>query len=611
MVLSKNTSFSIELPLAYPGDRTILLAASELKSLCHARFQGTGGSKETKVRLSIDRKLGGYTVSALEDTIHFVGSSPVEVLYSIYDFAEKYLDFCFFEPGRDIVASASPEREIPSGNLLGLIKPLLQRRGLIQEFPFSDESFLIADWMVKNRLNYLMVWMKFYDLATPEMREAFLLRGIEIESGHHNFSSWIPGEKYAAGHPEFFASIGGRRISPSPSKSTLLLSEQLCTTNPELRREIARRMISYTRDHPELKTISLMPNDGFGWCECDECSKFYDKSAKGDTYSVSKHVYKAGRIYQDLICEVAKDLHKQNPDLTLTFCAYVNYSSPEPGFRIPEKAAVHFAPYWRCVNHAIHDPSCWLNSAYRKDLEAWIAAKDGGEVNVYEYLMGINLYVSLPLVFHKSIFDEVREHARIGVDGFLTQFHLTNWTAYGMNYYMMAKALYGADQESELAMLFRKLFGSTAPAAKMFYDKLLAIQKSSGPCLVTYPRALFNRTNVEDYRQVHQMAVDLAEGTSSDFVRRLPLWTGYLLKFKQLFDQYQAGLAVKNDVVHFKNWCRPLQAERVLVHGKLEWLLDAWIQCFDTGAEWMHFNLGWEDEYIRLHDSLLCEPPKN
>jgi hypothetical protein len=220
-------------------------------------------------------------------------------------------------------------------------------------------------------------------------------------------------------------------------------------------------------------------------------------------------------------------------------------------------------------------------------------------------IMGINFYISLPLIFHETIFNELHEYERIGVDGFLTQFHIPHWTVYGINFYMMAKALYGADRTKTAADFFRKIFGEKSADARKFYDKLLAIQKSSGPCLITYPRALFNRTNIEDYRDAHRMALNLAEGTASDFIRRLPLWTEYLLKFKELFDKYQAGNAVRKDVEDFKNWCMPLKAERVLVYEKVEWLLDAWLKCFDTGGNWMHFNLDWEDKYVKLHDTLL------
>ena len=35
-------------------------------------------------------------------------------------------------------------------------------------------------------------------------------------------------------------------------------------------------MIKYCREHPELTVISLIPTDGYGWCECERCSVLLD-----------------------------------------------------------------------------------------------------------------------------------------------------------------------------------------------------------------------------------------------------------------------------------------------------------------------------------------------
>ncbi|OGV56871.1 MAG: hypothetical protein A2017_05030 [Lentisphaerae bacterium GWF2_44_16] len=607
--LSENSFLSFDIPEKFSNDKTMQLAKSELETLFTRRFGKGNPENKIKISFKCDEKVSGCSVKASKEKIKFKFSAPLTALYAVYDFAEEYLGYCFFEPGRDIISETSKSVKLPAGKLLKPSKLLLKRRGLVQEFPFSEESFILADWMAKNKLNYILVWMKYYDKATPEMREYFQVRGIEIESGHHNFSYWIPGEKYAKSNPDYFAIINGQRISPSSSKSTLLLSEQLCTTNPELRAEIAKRMSEYMKAHPELKTISLLPNDGFGWCECPECSKFYDKNKKGDFYSVSKHVYKADKIYHDMVREISDKLHASNPETMLTFAAYINYCAPSPGFKLHKNTAVHFAPYWRCVNHLIDDKNCWLNSAYFKDLKAWVKAKDGGEVNIYEYIMGINFYISLPLIFHETIFDEIKTYSKLGVDGFLTQFHIPHWTAYGQNFYMMAKAAYGADRKKSVKDFFRKVFGAEhTRTVEKLYAQLLHIQKSSGPCLVTYPRALFKRTDTKEYRKAHELSQKLAlECPDNDFARRLVIWTEYILKFKELFDKYHAGKSSVGEIEDFLKWCMTLRKDRVLVTDRVEMYFKAWLECARTGKEWIHFNLDWEDKYVKLHDTLLNE----
>lgn len=170
-----------------------------------------------------------------------------ELLYGVYDYAERFCGWSFFVPGKDKF-DRKRVKELPAdGIIYPAVRPLLKRRGFIQEFPFDDETPILFDWMAKNKLNYLLVWMKYYDDLSPEMKKFAALRGITVESGHHNFNYWIPGVKYHREHPEFFAEIGGKRIDAGVQKNELLLSEQLCTTNPVLRQEIVNNMLAYCK----------------------------------------------------------------------------------------------------------------------------------------------------------------------------------------------------------------------------------------------------------------------------------------------------------------------------------------------------------------------------
>jgi Domain of unknown function (DUF4838) len=581
------------------NDRALALANSEL-SVFLKEFPEYNFERE--FRIAADAPHGN--VKCVNGKLIFVAPNAAEILYTVYAFAEKFLGWCFFEPGKD---RFSPElaREITDGDLLELPAKRLKRRGFVQEFDFSEDSYMLADWMVRNGLNYLMVWMKYYDKASDKLKEYFAVRGIEIESGHHNFNYWIPPQKYFKEHPEFFAIIDGKRISPTQDVGELLLSEQLCTTNPDLRDEIVKNMIAYCKANPELKTISLLPNDGFGWCECERCSKFYSTDEKGELYSLSTHVYKADRIYHDMFNYVAEKLHAVLPDITLTMCAYVNYASPAEGFKLKDNSAVHFAPYWRCVNHEINDPSCPINKHYAEDVARWNNVKAGGEVNIYEYLMGVNFYISLPFVFNEEIFDEIDWFAANGVDGYLTQFHIPHWTVYGMNFYFMAKATRGEDKQASIDYLFKSVFGENAEKAKAFYKKMHGLVHSAGDCHITYPRALFNRTKVEQYEEICVLANELAQaGKGDSFISELPVWTEYLLRFKKLFDKYQNSKVSIEELDEFLTWIHSHKDSRVFVHDKIDMYFEAWKDAIKNNTEWIHFNIGWEDDYIRQHDKI-------
>ena len=575
------------------NDKTYLLAQNELSHY------------SLEAELVIDQSLPAFELRRVCKKTVIAAPDSLELLYGIYDYAERFCGWSFFEPGRDNFDASRIKKLPENGIIFKAQKPLLKRRGFIQEFPFDEETPDLLDWMAKNKLNYLLTWMKYYDALPDDLKQAALDRGIAIESGHHNFDYWIPGKKYGSTNPEFFAEIGGKRISPS-GNSELLLSEQLCTTNPALRAEIVRRMVEYCDAHPEIKTISLIPNDGFGWCECENCSKFYDKNSKGDFYSVSAHVYRANDIYHDMIKEISARLHELRPDIRLTFCAYVNYCAPSENFFLTPGLAVHMAPYWRCINHAMDDSACETNARYLEDIRKWCAVKQGGEVNIYEYFMGVNFYLSLPMIHWEKMFREMQVYNKLGVDGILTQFHVTHWTAYGMNYRLMAQAARNEDPVVCIPRMLEELFGSDAEEAEKLYRKMEKMMHEMGKCHIPYPRSLFRRTRQEDFAELHHLAQTLAEKAPQNrFRRELTIWTEYLLRFKELADKLMVCKAAEEEVDKFLEWIHQYRDTRVFVHSKFDSYFAAVKEVIKSGKPWIHFNIDWEDRYVLEHDTSL------
>ena len=557
-------------------------------------------------------------MTAQDNTLRFSGPTPVEILYAVYTFAEERLGFCFFEPGRDRLTSQD-RIALEDGVVIDERVPMMKNRGLIQEYPTDDSNYRLADWMARNRLNYLLTWMEYYDQFTDDMKHYYRVRGITVESGHHSFEYYIPMRTYYKDHPEYFAIIDGERVKPEAAHETSSLntqpaatdptlasmSKQLCVTDPGLRAEFAKNMIAYVRAHPELNVITIVPNDGFGWCECEKCSEFYDKTSRGEFYCVSEHVYKAQDLYHDFVKDVAGRVHRELPDVTVTLFAYINYIDPAEGFELTKGLAVHAAPYWRCINHAIHDPACPINRRYMKSLAKWGQVKNGGEFNVYEYYMGVNFYLSLPMIHHEVVFDELRALKNMGADGVLTQYHLPHWTAYGLNFYMMAKAAYGEDA-SVVEKCMRDLFGPDAEEATTFYRALRELVLSAGPCHIPIPRPLFMRTRLEQYEDVRALAQALLDKKLDDRLRRnLVVWMDYIIRFKTLFDRYIGGEDVRSEIREFEQWAEQHSTHDVCVVPRLKLFLAEWIKSIEQGKPWYHFNIDWEDDYVKRYDQLL------
>ena len=79
-----------------------------------------------------------------------------------------------------------------------------------------------------------------------------------------------------------------------------------------------------------------------------------------------------------------------------------------------------------------------------------------------------------------------------------------------------------------------------------------------------------------------------------------------MLKFKTLFDNYHAGVLSEKMLDEFLEWIEAQKNTRVFVKiQKYQLYFSALRECLRTGKTWWHFNLDWEDEYIRKQSETI------
>lgn len=566
-------------------------------SLAKNEFQRFSG---TKAQFILRKDLPSFEISRRDGQWIFSAPSEVELLYAVYECAENFLGYDFFEPGTENFDPAAVCQNQPEGILVPARQPRIRRCGFIQEFPFDPvETPRLFDFMAKNKLNYLLVWMKYYDELSSELKNFAAIRGIVIESGHHNFEYLIPFEKYGKNHPEFFA-VRAKDQNLKDLPGVTCIKRQLCTTDHGLRQEIARQLLEYQHKNPELSRVGLNPNDGYGWCECPRCKKYYlpDDNRKFRSAPNPGYFY-AEKAYDEFIGAVAKNIHEKNPDLTLNFFAYVNYSTPAENFKLTPGIAVELANYWRCVEHDLFDPDCPTNHGFLKDLLAWEKAKAGGELMMYEYYMGINFYISLPLLFWKRMFDEFEYYRQHHVDGVLTQFQMGHWSVYGSNYRFMAAAARGGDMETALDRFFRRRFGKYAGDAREFFAGIEKLISSVNGCHIPTPASLFSRISPEQLNGLLPQARKLA--------RKLPdirpaadleIWIKYLIKLKNLYDKEMDRTITPQEMKKFLAWLKRQKNRRIIATAAFRYL-KMWLEDIQNGNKCRFFDVDWPAEFNR------------
>ncbi|MGI5818382.1 MAG: DUF4838 domain-containing protein [Armatimonadota bacterium] len=190
-------------------------------------------------------------------------------------------------------------------------------------------------------------------------------QGTPVRFGH-SFLRVIPADEYFATHPEYFALQGGERVPDG----------QLCTTNENVIEIFAEAAITAFDNDPDLKSFSLSPNDGYGWCHCGDCEALDPAEARGTERG------KADRVVT-FANAVARRVKAKHPDRWLAFYAYAGCVRP-PTYADPDdNVLVVLAHYVADHLRAINDPRSKWNATFMEYVDGWGAVSE--QMFVREY----------------------------------------------------------------------------------------------------------------------------------------------------------------------------------------------------------------------------------
>lgn len=418
---------------------------------------------------------GAYRWRVDEAGVEIVGERPGAVLHAVYALLEE-LGCRWLHPrdGGEIVPRR-PEVALPFGEHIA--EPAMTMRELTNLYAIDREYPLHIDWMAKNRLNRFMPflnvpgsWEAFAEFIEPELAA----RDMDATLGHHSFRFLLPPEEHFADHPEWYALIDGQR---SPDA-------QLCTSNPEVAEQAAGRICELFDAHPQVEMFGVWPNDGFGWCECDECAKLEEQRPSRFR---PEHLRRTDTCLQ-FVNAVAGRVAEEHPDRRLSALAYVNYADAPEQVRPAENVAVCFAPFHRCLKHPLRpDVECdRMNVAYAREFERWREATSN-DLYLFSYLMQIHT-MSLPYPIHEMLQPNWRWLIDAGCDGFTMEFVPEEWATFGANGYLMARLAWEPqmDVQAWLSDCYEAIYGPAAEHMGEWRRELRERLVEAGPCTGHY-----------------------------------------------------------------------------------------------------------------------------
>lgn len=424
-------------------------------------------SPQIQLRLSPNADVSeeGFEFRGEGNVLCITGRSPLGVVFGTYEFLRRFGGCRFSDLGPDGEYVPRRDQLMLEGGPIK-INPKLWYRG--EQF-VPEENWNLSrqrlDWMAKNGLNFVMYCPAHQEKPTvgaepaapgsrgtasqrisaapaqltkeefdrellPELRK----RGLKLDMNLHNLLYWLPPGRYLAEHPEWYALMNGKR----GGQFTQLC---LCTTNREGVATLIKNVKNYLHDNPDVEIVGVIPEDGFGMCQCERCvATDADPQAAfnhGGVYGENRS--KAAR-YHRLLNEVAHAIGNEFPHVKVGGAAYVDLMWPASDVRLAQNTTIWLALYWRdYCRPLIPGKTSSLNQRFIQAIQEW-KQNYTGKLLTYEYTMGRARQTTLPHPIWEVLCRDWPALKALGVEGATLQCWSLEHSAYALNNLAFARA---------------------------------------------------------------------------------------------------------------------------------------------------------------------------
>lgn len=284
-----------------------------------------------------------------DNRLVLAGGSPRGTLYAVYTFLEDHVGVRWWTDTESTIPK-SPALEVK--DLDTVYVPKLRYRESFHYHVMHDNDRLAARFKLNGHHHRVPPkWGDHYDL---------------LGWCHTSFDLVTP-DKHFATHPEWYSFRNGKRDAGG----------QLCWTNPEMQKELARVALRRIRNNPAAGMISVSQEDRAGWCECDECKTIDD--ANGGAHSASLITG---------VNAIAEIIAKEYPDFLVETLAY-QYTRQAPTQVKPRANVLVRLCSIEC--DFAHPLAASQNDSFGNDLRNW--AKLSTNLFIWNYTTNFSNYI--------------------------------------------------------------------------------------------------------------------------------------------------------------------------------------------------------------------------
>lgn len=303
--------------------------------------------------------------------ITLTGGRPRGVLYSVYEFFERYLGIHFLTADHTYIPHDIKHAEIPCESF-NYTPPFRFR------WSFFHETNQNQAFATRLRTNTIQTSPRFGGQCDYSLID-------------HSFHKHLPVGRYGDTHPEYFMFWKGRRAVGY--RDTWGLGPNPCYASEGALDVIIDSTRAYFNEHPDQQNISLSCIDSYAHCQCDQCTQVNQQ-----------HGGTSGSHFA-FINQVAKRMKNEYPNKFIGSLAYQHTRHPPTDMVLENNVQIQLASIECCTYHALDDPHCPKNTPFYRDLKAW--SKICKNIMIWNYNVNFTRY-DLPFANLKSIGPNVR-----------------------------------------------------------------------------------------------------------------------------------------------------------------------------------------------------------
>lgn len=360
----------------------------------------------------------GWRLAVAPKAIGMIGESDEAASYAVYELLDR-LDCRWYMPGE-----------------LGEVIPGMKTITV----PVSDTSAVPAT-ISRN------VWY-----ADDNFKRRNRIGGLSLDFGHAlEIRDYIPRAQLEA-HPEWNAELNGKRS----------INGRYCWGNSEVANAVADGIIARL-DRDYQPTVSIFPNDGAEFCQCDKC-KALDA---GDWDPTMNQVSITDRFIH-FANQIARRVNAKYPDVLFGFCPYVQYTRPPKREKPDPHLVPVIAPITYCRAHSMLQDDCPSRSSLRPVVNGW--GKLTKNLGIYEFAYNI-AECSAPDPMMKKWGDELPLMYANGLKFWLPE-TMANYDTTLPGLYMGIRMSWypNAKPREILDELFARFYGSAAKPMKAYWS---------------------------------------------------------------------------------------------------------------------------------------------